>query len=586
MSVRLPEIEPIETKLELVEGRLAAIERRLALLESREPVAGGRAADVPDQAIRPVADEWPAGGMPDVGSLVTLLGRTLFVLAGAFLLRALTDSGRLDAGPGVLLGLAFATSWIAMADRAGGRERSASATFHGLAFVLIAFPLLFEATTRFHFLNATTAAVGLSVCTALALAVSWRRRLHGLAWVATLGGIATAAALALGTAELGPFALFLVLLGVATLWLGYLLEWTLLRWPVALLADLAILVLSLRAVAGGADTPALGFTAQIVLLVAYLGSFAARTLLRNRDVIPFEVAQSIAAAMAGLGGAVYLTRMVGSGGLPLGAAILVLAASCYAAAAIFVERRESRRRNYLFYTSAGLVLALAGGALEMSSAIVGPVYAVVGVMAALAGRLSRRVTYRAHGAAYLTAAVVTTGLLPHVLYGLGLPFVPGGRPSGAMLGVLVLCGVAMWGLGLEAATNAPSPERRLPRVLVLVLLLGGVLGATVSWILPSWAGPDAPTPGLVATARTALLVGAILALALADRVWSFVEGAWLVYPLLVLTGLKFVLEDFRAGQPATLFVGFALYGLALIAGPRLRRRSGRVEAVSRGRPKL
>jgi hypothetical protein len=230
------------------------------------------------------------------------------------------------------------------------------------------------------------------------------------------------------------------------------------------------------------------------------------------------------------------------------------------------------------------VLALAGGALEWSSGSVGQVYAVCGVIAAWAGRMSRRVTYRAHGAVYLTAAVVPTGLLPHVLYGLGLPFAPEDRPSIAMIGVLVLCGVAMWGLGLEAAPTAPSPVRRLPRVIVLVLLLGGVLGTTVSWILPPASSPDAPTPGLVATARTALLVTAILVLALADRVWSFVEGAWLVYPLLVLTGLKFLLEDFRAGQPATLFVGFALYGLALIAGPRLRRRPGRVEAVARGQP--
>jgi hypothetical protein len=41
---------------------------------------------------------------------------------------------------------------------------------------------------------------------------------------------------------------------------------------------------------------------------------------------------------------------------------------------------------------------------------------------------------------------------------------------------------------------------------------------------------------------------------------------------LVVTGLKFLFEDFRVSRPATLFVAFALYGLALIVAPRLRRR--------------
>jgi len=576
----------LETQLELLASRVAAIERRLARLESQESVAAGRPAGGLAEGSRPAADEPLAGfGMPDVGSVVTLLGRTLFVLAGAFLLRALTDSGQLAAGPGVLLGLGFAVTWVVMADRAGGRGQSTSAAFHGVAFVLIAFPLLFEATTHFRFLNAGTAAAGLGGCTAIALAVGWRRHLQGLVWVATLGGLATAGALALATAELGPFALFLVLLGVAALWLGYVLEWTLLRWPVALVADLAILILSVRAVtAGAADAPGMAFSAQILLLVAYLGSFAIRTLLLNRDVIPFEVAQSVAAIIAGLGGAAYLTHMTRGGGLPLGVATLAMAVGCYGAAAVFVERRQGRGRNFYFYTSAGLVFMLAGGALAMPSVAVGLVYAVLGLVAAWAGRLSRRITYRAHGAAYLTAAVVATGLLPHVLYGLGLPVVPDGRASISMLGVLALCGVAMWGLGPEAApTSAPSPGRRVPRLIVLVLVLGGLLGAIVSWVLPPPAGADAAAPGLVATVRTALLVAGILALALADRAWAFVEGAWLVYPLLVLTGLKFVLEDFRAGRPATLFLGFALYGLALIVGPRLCRRTGSAAGVAPGR---
>ena len=554
-------------------GRLAAIERRLDRLESLMSVAAARAAG-PPEAIPPVEDEALAGfSVPDVGAVVALIGRTLFVLAGAFLLRALTDSGRLDATLGVLLGLAFAVTWIVMADRAGARGRIASAPFHGLAFALIAFPLLFEATTHFHFLNATTAAAGLGACTAVVLAVSWRQRLQGLAWVATLGGLATAAALALATAELGPFAIFLVLLGVAALWLGYVLEWTLLRWPVALIADLAIVVLSLRAVSpAAADTPGMAFGAQIVLLVTYLGSFAVRTLVLNRDIIPFEVTQSIAATIAGLGGAAYLTHMIGGGGRPLGVATLALAVGCYGAAAVFVERRQSRRRNYYFYTAAGLVFALAGVTLAVPAAAVGPVYAVFGTVAAWAGRLSKRVTYRAHGAALLTAAVVATGLLPHVLYGLGLPVVRSGRASIAMVGVLGLCGAAMWGLRPEAGTTAPSPGRRVPGVIVLFLMVGGLLGVIASGILAPPASPSSPAVDLVASVRTALLVAAILGLAVAGRVWAFDEGAWLVYPLLVLTGLKFVLEDFRTGQPATLVVSFALYGLALIVGPRLSRK--------------
>jgi hypothetical protein len=560
-------------ELELLASRLAAIEERLNRLESHISFAPARPAGERDEAPELAASSPQARFQTsDIGAVVALLGRTLFVLAGAFLLRAATDSGWLNGGMGVLLGLAFAATWIVMAHRSGGRGQRASAAFHGLAFILIALPLVFEATTRFHFLNAAVGAAGIGVSIAIALVVSWRTRLQVLAWIASLGGVMAGGAIAVATAEVGPFAVLLVLLGVATLWLGYVLEWTLLRWPIALIGDLTVLVLSVRAVhAAGADRPAVAFAAQTALLIAYLGSFATRTLVLNRDVIPFEVAQSVAAILTGLGGAVYLTHMqIGGGELLVGAATLILGAACYSAAAIFVERRQSRRRNYYFYTSAGLVFALAGGALAMPSAAVGIVYAAFGMVAATAGRLSKRVTYRVQAAVYLTAAAAVIGLLPHVLYGLGLPVVPVERMSKATLSVLALCGAALWGLGFETGGTAPRPRHHVPRTIVLVLVIGGMLSAIVGWVMPP-ASTNAVAPGLLATVRTALLVAAILALALADRVWGFVEGAWLVYPLLMLTGLKFVLEDYRAGQPATLFVGFALYGLALFIGPRLCR---------------
>jgi hypothetical protein len=313
------------------------------------------------------------------------------------------------------------------------------------------------------------------------------------------------------------------------------------------------------------------------LLVAYLGSFAARTLFLNRNVIPFEVAQSVAGIVVGLGGAAYVTRATGVGTLPLGLVTLALAAGCYAVAVAFVERRQGRFRNFYFYTTAGLVFAMAGCALVLPTAALALAYAALGLAIAWGGRRSRRVTFHAHGAVYLVAAVVVSGLFAYVLYGLGLPDPPTHTPSAAMLGVLGLCVVSVWALGVATTEGPPLSAARLPRLVVLVLGAGGLLGVAVVW-LTSALGGGASTPvhpSLVATLRTALLVTGVLALAWAGGARGFVEGAWLVYPLLILTGLKFLLEDFRAGRPATLFLGFALYGLALIAGPWLcRRRRG------------
>jgi hypothetical protein len=569
----------LEAQMEQLVRRIAAFEQRLSALETREP-----AATVVRAHGAPSAEELDgeAGlvGLPksDLATIVAAVGRTLVILAGAYLLRALTDSGVLAAGPGALLGLAFALSWIVMADRAGAHGRTLPATFHGVAFVLIALPLLFEATTRFQFLDPATAAASLAGCGAVALAVAARRHLLGVAWVTTLGALATAVALMFFAAELGPFVVFLVLLGVATLWLGYVLEWTLLRWPVALVLDLTVLVLSGRAVTAGAhDTPGMALTVQILLLVAYLGSVAARTLFLNRNVIPFEVAQSVAAIVVGLGGAAYVTRTTGVGALPLGLATLALAGGCYGVAVAFVERRQGRLRNFFFYTSAGLVFALVGCALILPTSAIALAYAVLGLATGWAGRLSRRVTFHAHGAVYLVAAVAVSGLFAHVLYGLGAPAAPAQAASAAMLAVLGACLLAIMALGAAAAEGPPPPAARVPRLVVLVVGLGGLLGVAVAWLTPALTGATgaAAHASLVPTLRTALLVVGILVLAWAGGARGLVEGAWLVYPLLIVTGLKFLLEDFRAGRPATLFLSFALYGLALIAGPWLcRRRSG------------
>jgi hypothetical protein len=72
---------------------------------------------------------------------------------------------------------------------------------------------------------------------------------------------------------------------------------------------------------------------------------------------------------------------------------------------------------------------------------------------------------------------------------------------------------------------------------------------------------------------------AALLIAWISRQARFREWAWLVYPLLVLIGLKMVAQDFKYSRPATLFIALAIYGTALIVAPRLRRRAGASAAV-------
>ena len=86
--------------------------------------------------------------------------------------------------------------------------------------------------------------------------------------------------------------------------------------------------------------------------------------------------------------------------------------------------------------------------------------------------------------------------------------------------------------------------------------------------------------GAVATVRTGVLVIGAFLLAGAGRREAWREASWLVYPIVVVTGLKILVEDLPGGRPATLFITFGLYGAALLLVPRIRQ--GRVTKKAKG----
>jgi hypothetical protein len=500
----------------------------------------------------------------------------------------MTEAGVLVAPIGIGLAFLYALLWLLLADRSGRRGHSSSTLFHALGAALVAFPLLIEATTRFKVIGVGGSVLGLVVLTAAFLLVAVRRRLHAVAWIAVVAALPTSVVLLLKTGVVAPFALYLIALGVTTLWLAYSYGWTAIRWPVALAADLAIVGVTLRALAP--DQPGavrVAMFLQLTLVGAYLGSIAVRTLLRDRNVTLFEVTQTLLALVIGFGGAIFLTRTTATVPTMMGVASIAFGAACYALAFRFVGRHEGHERNVQFYAALALVLVLAGLVLDLQQQLLGVVSAAFAVLAIAGWSRYGKSYLLLHGAVYVLAA----GMASHAFgYGAWALFSSPQQwvvPRMAMQAVVVGAAIAAW-----FAAQRPHPEGGAPaagmRLVIVVALVWVAAGSVTGFVAPAVARSAGGTMdlGVLATVRTGVLAAAALLVATIARRDRFREWAWLVYPLLVLVGLKMVAQDFKHSRPATLFIALALYGIALIVAPRLRRRRGRtdVPAASRSEP--
>src|SRR5687768_7431154 len=136
-----------DARLTRLERELAVVLERLRVLEGI-PAAGlnvpppAAPADTPPS---PRSSDVPSGASTDMTGLATLLGRSFIVFGGAYLLRALTESGRLPNAAGILIGFTYALFWLALAWR-NGRASRISAQFHCVTALLIGQPIVWEAT--------------------------------------------------------------------------------------------------------------------------------------------------------------------------------------------------------------------------------------------------------------------------------------------------------------------------------------------------------------------------------------------------------------------------------------------------------
>jgi len=544
------------------------LEARVRQLEGREATPVVAAAPAP-------GTETASSGIAMPQGTVALVGRTLLVLAGAYVARALTDARAVPAGVGVALGLAYAVFWQLRADREARAARRESAVFHTIASSLVAFPLVWEATARFGLLGPPAAGAALVGLFVLGLGVAWRQGLTLGAWLTTGLTLATAVALLVATHDL--VAVFGALLAVAAglEWLAYRERWLALRWAAALVLDaeaflLAALVARPQGLPEGYPplAPTIAAGALLALPALYVVSLAARTLRRGRPVTAFEAAQGTLAILLGFGGAWRVLLAHGGSTTGLGVLALLLGALCYGAAFAFAERRAGQGRNFYFYATAGGLLALGGANVVAFGPALPFALGALGLAAAVFGRRFDRMTLRVHSAFYLAAGALETGLFVACARALA------GQATGPLPPLVWVAAVAAAAGWAVLATDPGAPRSgtaRVPQLLLATLAVFGLGKALQAGLWSALGELVAGDPGVAAVLRTAVLAVLALGLALAARRGAWPELGWLVYPLVVLGGIKLLLQDLREGRPATLVVSLALYGAVLVLVPRLMK---------------
>ncbi len=574
--------DDLEAGIESLALQIAELRGRLEVLEARSDagtLARGRTSKV---ATVQAAAAAPSDGKLASADVVGLVGRTLVVLGGAFLLRAVSAASLLPALSGPAIGLAYAAWWFVKADRAGAAGLRQSAFFYAVGATVIAYPLIWETSARFHLLPGAVAAPALVVFLAIGLLISWRRSLHGVAWVSVCAALATTVGLFFWTQEYLHYAIALLISALAMEAIGFRERWPRLRWAPAFAVDLIVLALGLLASHSHdsaqvtAALPEAGVVAVCLAApVVYLVSVAARTLVYRQLITFFELAQVTLSLLLGIGGAVAIIAFNKGDPAAIAVAIVGSGVACYAVAFASIDPESGLRRNFYSYTSFAGILLLVGSWMLLGPVGLALAWMALGLLALALGCRFGRTTLRLHGALYLAASAVCSGLVEFGLHGL-IGQSTEHCPELASVSIAVGLGSAA-GYALLVKSRDPALthwSEHVPRLIVAGLLawsFAGIAAPRLADRLFRFAD-ELTYAAFLASTRTAVLSCLAVALAWGGRRCSLPELAWLVYPLLAATGARLLWEDVRYGEPVNLFLALAFYGGALVVTSRMLRQ--------------
>ncbi len=576
----MPQAVESGTSVEHLSERVLELERRVAALEGKSQAAGSgmRAvpsaaptgqpgAAVPTSAVPTSPVGWSGLSALSSGGTFPIIGRAVLGFAGAFLLRAITESSSFPKLPVLVGAILYACFWMVWAIRSYTSNRFASITY-ALTSAGILCPLVWESTVRFQVLSATAGAVVLVGFLVLTLALADRHELQLTPWITTLSVVVTAMTLIIATHELVPLTCALLAVALATetnACVGHVMTF---RAIPAIVADfsvwLMVYVLAGESVPEGYRPASVGTMILIcaMLPAVYGASVGLRGFLRRQPVTVFEVAQAaIAFTLSGFG---ILRASHNSAGPLVGGVFGVLAAICYwGTLSRFTDAGHTRNRRVFANAAAAFLLAATFLALPGNAQV--PFLCLIALLATGIYTRSGKLSLGLHASYYIAAAVAVSPLPEYVANAVASN-VPG-APEWRVWTVAITAAICY---GVGSHRRADMGRRRLlwvvPAGVAAFAGAGLIVAGTVSLL-----GRRAQLgPSLLSMIRTVVVCGVALGLGIASRVRR-VELGWVAYAAVGLGALKMAFEDLRYGNPASLVVSFLFYGMVLILLPRMTR---------------
>jgi hypothetical protein len=568
-----PAVDSVTAVLEQLSDRLRDLESRIASLESfvlaehlPEPEIA-RAQSAPTAVVaRPAPQRQRLSELESSAGAFPTVGKAVLGFAGAFLLRALAESGSVPRLPVLIIAILYACVWMIWSARI--TNRFASVTY-ALTSTLILSPMLWEATVRFQSMPASASACILVAFVALTLALASRHELQVIPWIATLAAASTAIALIIGTRELIPLTLALLAIAAASetsVGLGHELTFRIIP---AIVADftvwLSVYILASESVPEGyrAVAPATLIVLCALLPAIYGIGVGFRIFVQHQCISLFEIAQL--AASFGLATFGMMRASHNAAAPALGLLFLLLAAVCYwGTLSRFAADSYTRNRRVSATWAAALLVA--GGFLLLPGTFQIPFLCAAALLTAVLYTRTPNLSLGLHASFYLAAAAAASSLPPYVWNSLAgtVPTSPDWRAWTVALSA-ALC------YAVESRNEMDQGARRLLWLVPAGIAAFTIAGWTVAATVRAASGQIELAASHLSMIRTVVICLLALVLGTASR-RRHLELRWIAYAAVALGTLKLVLEDLRFGNPASLVVSFVFYGLILILLPRMTRR--------------